>query len=87
MSDTIFDNESRDKLTALISESVKQTLIQLGITPESPAEMQKDMQFLREFRRTREKLKEKSLLMIVSFVLSGIFVILLLGFKEYFNKH
>jgi hypothetical protein len=74
--------DQRDELQTLIAESVKQTLIQLGISSDDPIEMQRDMQHLREWRKSMESVRSKSFLTLMTILLSGVTAMLWLGFKQ-----
>lgn len=75
------DPETRDELERIVAESVRQTLIQLGISTLDPLEMQKDMQHLREWRKSMESIKSKAMLTTLAVFLSGVLAALWLGFK------
>lgn len=76
------DPETRDELERIVAESVRQTLIQLGISTLDPLEMQKDMQHLREWRKSMESIKSKAMLTTLAVFLSGILAAMWLGFKS-----
>lgn len=80
------DPETRDELERIVAESVRQTLIQLGISTLDPLEMQKDMQHLREWRKSMENVKSKAVITTLTVLLSGILAALWLGFKAIINK-
>ena len=44
------DHEFKEEVKTIVAESVRQTLMQLGIASNDPIEMQKDMQHLREWQ-------------------------------------
>jgi len=69
----------------VIAETVKQTLIQLGIDNSDPLEMQRDFQHLRDWRRSVEDLKRKSLLTMIGIVVTGAVGLLLVGLREWFR--
>lgn len=80
------DPETRDELERIVAESVRQTLIQLGISTLDPLEMQKDMQHLRDWRKSVENIKSKALLTTLAVFLSGLLAAFWLGFKELVGK-
>lgn len=75
------DPETRLELERLVAESVRQTLIQLGISTLDPLEMQKDMQHLREWRKSMENVKSKAMITTLTILLSGILAAIWLGVK------
>lgn len=72
---------TRDQTRDLIAESVRQTLIQLGVESENPLEMQKDFQHLRNWRRSGEEIKRKGLLVAVGTFVSGLAALIWLGIR------
>lgn len=78
--------EQKEELQALVVESVKQTLIQLGISSHDPLEMQKDMQHLREWRKSMENVKKKGFMAAITIAVSGMCAMLWIGFKELVAK-
>jgi hypothetical protein len=74
--------EQKEELKLLVAESVKQTLIQLGISSDDPLEVQRDMQHLREWRKSMESIKSKGLLTAVAIAVTGILAALWVGIKD-----
>jgi hypothetical protein len=72
----------KEELRVLVAESVKQTLIQMGIASSDPIEMQKDMLHLREWRKSMETVKSKSVLTLITIALTGSAAALWVGIKE-----
>lgn len=66
----------------IVKESVKETLVTLGIEACDPIDMQRDFQFLREVRQTAEKVKGKAILAAVGVLVAALLGVLWLGFKE-----
>ena len=73
---------TREQTQQLIAESVRQTLIQLGVESESPLEMQKDFQHLRNWRLSGEEIKRKSIIALIGLFLTGLAGLIALGFKN-----
>lgn len=63
-------------------QAVEHTLILHGIDPENPLEFQKDMLHLREWRLRAERIQEKGLMTITVIVITGIAVMIWVGFKS-----
>ena len=72
---------SREQTQDLIAESVRQTLIQLGVESENPLEMQRDFQHLRNWRKSGEEIKRKSILVVVGTFLTGLIGLIWLGLR------
>lgn len=62
-------------------EATKEVLLQLGISTESPLEMQHDMQYLRTWRQSMDKLTTKGMLIVATFVITGLLALLVSGLK------
>lgn len=77
--------KDREELRQIISESVKQTLIQIGIDSSSPLELQRDFQHLRQWRESTESIKHKGFLTAVVIFVTGSISLLLMGIKEWLS--
>lgn len=77
----------QERLEALVSRVVLETLTRLGIDAENPMTMQRDFRHLREWRTTMEAVKAKGILAVVSIAVSGLVAVLWLGLKETLVKH
>ena len=53
---TALSNMTHDELRALVAGTVRETLVQLGVDPSDPLEMQRDFQHLRQWRESGEEL-------------------------------
>ena len=80
------DTDEIREIERIVAESVRQTLIQLGIAAADPIEMQRDMQHLREWRKSMESIKAKTWMTILTVFLSGLLAALWLGMKTIVNK-
>lgn len=69
------------ELKALVSATVVETLVKLGVDAENPIEMQRDFSHLREWRQTTESLKRRGALAVLSMLLAGGAAALWLGIK------
>ena len=76
---------SREEINRVVAEAVRQTLLQMGVDSENPIEMQRDFQHLRQWRRAGEDIKKKGIVITVSIFVTGVFALLLIGVKEWFN--
>jgi len=75
------------ELRNIVSEGVEQAFTRLGIEADSPIEMQKDFQHLREWRESIELVKQRSLIAALGVVLAGVGTVLWLGIKTYLQQH
>lgn len=69
----------------VIRQTVHETLAELGVQHDSPMDMQKDFQHLREARVTMEQVRSKGILTIIGFLLTGIIAAIWLGVKTFFH--
>ena len=76
----------REELARIVSETVKQTLVQLGVDAQDPIQMQRDFQHLRQWRESGEDLKRKGTAALLFIFFSGLVSLILLGLKEWFHK-
>jgi len=74
---------TESQLRLIIKETVHDTFTSLGIQDAEPIEMQKDFQLLRELRISTQAAKRKGLLTLVGAVITGMFVLVVIGVKTY----
>lgn len=65
----------------IVAEAVSETLLKLGIEADDPLEVQRDHQFLRGWRQSTEKVKDKSIATAVALVVSGFLGLIYMAFK------
>ena len=68
----IIDPMTEKQLRTMISETVKETLTVLGIEACNPREMQKDLIFLRGFRRLCGAVGDKVVLVVAGLAATGV---------------
>lgn len=73
---------TEEQLRALVSSSVRETLLLLGVDASNPIEMQRDFQHLREWRLTVTRVKSKGVLTMLTILVSGTAAAFWVGFKE-----
>lgn len=61
-----------EEIRKIVSDTVAETLMKLGIAADDPLEVQKDMQHLRAWRGSVETVKRQSLLSAVGLMTAGI---------------
>lgn len=66
----------------LIKDTVKETLMSLGLDMEDPIQLQRDFTHLREWRETTESLKSKGFTAMMAIVGLGILGMFITGFKD-----
>lgn len=74
----------KEELEGIIADSVRQTLLSLGISTNDPVDMQRDFSYLRELRTMSESIKKKSILTIVGAVILSVLALIAVGIKNYF---
>jgi len=72
------------ELRKVVMDTVKETLLSLGIEPHDPLDMQKDFSYLRDLRLMSESIKSKSVLTIIGALSLGALAMIALGLKKYF---
>jgi len=77
---------SREDLREIIKETVDETLVRLGVASDDPLDMQRDFQFLREFRLATEKVKTKGMFAAVGAIVVAILGVLWMGLMQMFGK-
>lgn len=74
---------THEDISAIVTEGVKNAFTQMGIQADSPIEMQRDFQHLREWRTTMESVRKKSILTLFGALMMGIITLLAIGVKTY----
>lgn len=74
--------EMRGEIVQAVDEGVTEALTRVGIDAEDPMEMQRDMQFVRDWRTTVGSVRRKGLLTAVGFLVAGTVGALWLGIKS-----
>lgn len=69
------------ELKDIISDTVNETLIKLGVDIKNPVELQKDFAHLRAWRESSEELKQKGLLALVGIIVTGFAGLVWTAFK------
>jgi len=79
-------NISEKQIKTLVAETVRETLIELGIAHDAPLEMQKDFQVLREWRMASETLRRKGVLTVFGIVVAGVTAVFWVGMKQMLSQ-
>lgn len=72
---------SEDRLRKLMQETVKETLTKLGVDSEDPLEMQRDFQYLRDWRRSVQAIRERSIMALIATLVTGALALVYMGFR------
>jgi hypothetical protein len=65
----------------VVSESVSETLMRLGIDTDSPLELQRDLQHLRDWRLSVEAMKRQTMLSAVGIIVAGVLGLIWWAFR------
>lgn len=77
---------TRAEAQVLIRDTVKETLLMLGVSVDDPIQVQKDFQHLRDWRETTEAVKKKALLTVMGVLVTGIAGLVVVWVKSIFAK-
>lgn len=84
------DNEriilTKEELRQLMRETVTEALTKLGMDTSHPLEVQRDFQFVRDWRITTESVKGKAVLAAVGITVVGILSLVWLGIKSIISR-
>jgi hypothetical protein len=73
---------TRDEISLVVQETVKTTLLSMGIDAADPIEMQRDFQTLRDWRRASTAIRSKGLMTLVGILAAGLLGALWIGVKS-----
>ena len=79
------DYVTRGELREVISYSVEETLVKLGIEADDPIEMQRDFQTLRDWRKASISIRSKAMLTVITLFVAGTLGALWIGVKSVFK--
>ena len=69
-------NMTEGELRSLISDTVRETLTSIGVDHTDPMEMQRDLQYLRAWRKSSDSIRSKAILTSVAILVTGTFGLL-----------
>ncbi len=75
------EDEARSIAKVAAKEALSEMLITLGVDPEEPTEMQKDMAFVRSWRESSEAVKRQGLLTAIGILVAGVLGLIWLAIK------
>ncbi len=77
---------TRDDIESVVQDTVAQMMTGMGLDHNNPLEIQQDFARLREWRLAAEKIKTKSMMVILGIVIAGGAAALWVGFKIMVGK-
>ncbi len=81
------DQYEHERQRDLVKDTVKETLLSLGLEIDDPIKMQKDFQHLRDWREASESLKSHGLTTLVGILLAGLLGAIWMGIKNVLGYH
>ena len=67
---------TEDEIKKIISVTVSETLLKMGVSTDDPIEAQKDFQHLRSWRQSTEAVKRQSMLAAIGVVTAGMLALI-----------
>jgi hypothetical protein len=83
--DTIHNSEWDERRKRLYKEALTEVLIDFGMDPKQPFELQQDMAWLRKRRKLEESTLVKAVGIIIGIVLSGIAGSIVYSMQRFFS--
>lgn len=71
------------EIKKIVSETVNETLLKLGIDASDPIELQADMQHLRAWRESVKTVKRQSLMTAIGIITTGILGLIYVAFGRH----
>lgn len=76
---------SESEIKGLVKDAVTETLTGLGFDIKNLLAVQRDLQYLRDWRHTTESIRGKAVIVAVGLTVAGLCSVLWLGFKALVN--
>ena len=67
---------TEDEIKKIITVTVSETLLKMGVNTDDPIEAQKDFQHLRSWRQSTEAVKRQSMLAAIGVVTAGMLALI-----------
>ena len=67
---------TEDEIKKIITVTVSETLLKMGVNTDDPTEAQKDFQHLRSWRQSTEAVKRQSMLAAIGVVTAGMLALI-----------
>ncbi len=69
------------------AKGTERALIQMGLNPADPIQLQEDFAFLRKQRQASEQIGRHVKISLITVAVSGLISLLVLGLQQAINKH
>lgn len=69
------------EIRKIVAETVKETLMRIGVEADNPLEVQKDMQHLRAWRESVATVKRQSIITAIGIITAGILGLIWLAIR------
>lgn len=73
---------TEEEVRSIVRETVHETLEHLGVEYEKPLEMQEDFAFMRAWRQSADKVRERGISTAVGVLITGAIALLWLGVQK-----
>lgn len=77
---------SEQELEDLIERAISRAFTKFGIDTDHPLEVQRDLQFVRDWRTTTESLKGKTIVVAIGIVVAGAMGVFWLGLRAIMSR-
>lgn len=75
-----------EELRAIIRETVRETMLELGVDSSDNLEMQRDMSFLRDLRKARDSMTAKMVAVAVGVLITAALGAIALGIRQWLGR-
>jgi len=72
-----------DAIEPLLADAIAQAMIAVGVDTRAPIELQKDLAYLREWRRAMEEARSKSIIAAATVLITGTLGMIALGIRHW----
>jgi len=77
---------TREEIREVIQDTVRETLLTMGVDTKDPMSVQKDFQWVRRMRSTSEKLQSQGMIALLSILISALLAAAWLGVQSMFRS-
>lgn len=78
--------QSKEEIQGIVKETVRETLISLGVDVSNPIEIQRDLQWVRGARQGLDDLKKKGAITVVGILAAGVLGATWVGIRAMVGK-
>lgn len=72
-----------DAIEPLLADAIARAMIAVGVDTKAPIELQKDLAYLREWRRAMEEVRSKSIIAAATVMITGTLAMIALGIRHW----